>query len=117
MAIIESKNKYCEDGHLNEKARVNQKKCRYCKNSLLEHDDDHNRDEYDDNLFTFLEDNTYKRLKLTDSDCGPLEAALIDIDSITKAQLYPRLETNIMIILQYTSLKVQHLSIQTISSG
>ena len=90
MAIRESKNKYCEDGHLNEKARVNQKKCRYCKNSLLEHDDDYSRDENDDNLFTFLEDNTYKRLKLTDSECGPLEAALIDIDPITKAQLYPR---------------------------
>ena len=91
--VEESNVKFCINGHRNEKPRGNQKYCKICKKELVQNeaeDEDCEDDEGEIDEAHDYSSGKYKRLKITQSETGPIEASLVDIEVDDKAKLYPR---------------------------
>ena len=82
--------KFCILGHRNEKPRSNQKYCKTCKQDLMERVTE--EDSYsDDNEKNDYASGKYKRIKISNNETGPIEAALVDVEETDKGILYPRI--------------------------
>ena len=80
--------KFCILGHRNEKPRSNQKYCKTCKQDLMERVTE--EDSYsDDNEKNDYASGKYKRIKISNNETGPIEAALVDVEETDKGILYP----------------------------
>ena len=91
IRLKESLSKVCENGHITEQPRGNQRYCKVCKCELIQTLTEYNR--YD-SVFPHVVDienvQSYKKMKLLDGGNVPYQVIIEDLTDDDKAHLYPR---------------------------